>query len=184
MNEPYTLTEAIGRVIPALQPLGWTDVIYPRVQDQDRRTTGQDKADLVPMAYVGNNEYTDARPNDERGSVLFFRVVDPEKSDYDRTRFSPPHRIRARRNVTLIGWVNLDKLPAFNDQTGFTEQIKIDLKRALKYVPCVVAIGDYQDGKLSEVFKGYRVSDLDRKYDRMPFACFSLQLTLMMIEPN
>lgn len=183
MNEPKTLTQAIDRIRLALTPLLWTEMIYGRVSVQDRKTEGQAKSQVLPMVHRGDGEYLDCRPNDEQSSILFFVAPEPEKNDFNRSKHSPNHAIRTERNVTLIGWANQERLPSlFRDSTGFSELVKVDLKAALKWVPCVIRIGEFQDNPLSAVYKPFVVSTLDRKYDRWPFVCFRLELTVMTIE--
>jgi hypothetical protein len=187
MNEPKTLSEGIDRIRDKLITLEWTDIVQKRASIQSNQATGQDKPQIRPMVHVGNGEYLDCRPNDTYKSVVFFVSKDPEKNDYNLAMpkaHAPSHILRTQRAVTLIGWVNLAELPDYDDGTGFPELIKVELKNALKWVRCITSIGDYQDGPLSEVFKPFQVSDMDRKYDRWPFACFKLELTVMTIECN
>ena len=172
MNEPRTLTEAIDRVRTLLLPLPWSDQVFGRAHVQQQ----------LPRAYVSDGEYVDCRPNDEVRSVVFFYTTAAEKNDFDRSKHNPRHAIRARRDVVLIGWVNLESLNEYASPDGFPELIKKDLKTALKNEPCVVRIGDYQDGVLRDVFKPFNVTALNKKYDQWPFACFRLDLTLMTIE--
>ena len=169
MNEPRTLTEAINRIRNKLVILDWTDIVQGRASIQTTQSTGQERPQTRPMVHVGNGEYLDCRPNDEYKSVLFFVAKDVEKSDYNQAApkgHAPNHIIRTSRPLTLIGWANLQKLPGYDDGSGFPELIKLDLKNSLRWVRCVTAIGDFQDGPLNEVFKPFVVSDLDRKYDR------------------
>lgn len=183
MNEPKTLTEAINRIQTALIPLSWTEIIQGRATIQDRRTAGQPKAQLLPMVHVGEGEYLDCRPNDEHASILFFLATEPEQNDFNRAKHSPTHAIRTERAMSLIGWVNLSRLPSFvQDPTGFPELIKVDLKETLKYVSCVIRIGAFLDGPLAAVYKPIVVSELDRKYDRWPYCCFRLELVVQTIE--
>ena len=92
------------------------------------------------------------------------------------------HIIRTKRAVTLYGWVNLSGMAGFDDNSGFAELIKLDLKQSLKTTRCVIAIGDYTDGTVSETFKPFTISDLDRRYDRWPFHTFKIDLVLQTIE--
>lgn len=190
MNEPHNLSQAIARVqIALLAQLNWIqpETLFGRVHDQLRTVAGADKPVLLPMHYDGDGEYRLALPDDTRRSVVFFRAADVEKSDFDRARHSDPRRIRATRHVSLYGWVNANKFvdpqTSFPDETGYIELLKTNLKAALKPVGCVIRIGDWQDGPIEEVFRPYDVSSLRGKYDRYPYACFRLELTLMMIEP-
>ncbi|GAB3783300.1 hypothetical protein GCM10028818_41010 [Spirosoma horti] len=187
MNEPRTLTEALNRVRDKLVKLTWTDIVQGRVALHAEKLAGHDRPQPKPMVHVGNGEYLDCRPSDLYKSVIFFASKDSEKNEYNQAApfgHSQNHINRARRAVTLYGWVNLAKLPGYDDNSGFPEPIKIELKRVLQTVRCVIATGDYADGSITEVFKPFVVSDMDRKYDRWPYACFSLQLTMMTIETN
>ena len=185
MNEPRTLTEALNRVRDKLLTLDWADSVQNRVAMHGERLAGQDKPQTKPMLHVGNGEYLDCRPNDSYKSVIFFATNAAEKNDYNQAApfgHAQNHIIRTKRAVTLYGWVNLSTLAAFDDGSGFAELIKVDLKRALMLTRCVVAISDYADGTVSETFKPFTISDLDRKYDRWPFHTFSIQLTIQTIE--
>lgn len=179
---PNTLTEAIARVADRIAPLPWTDEVFGRVAYYPHQVAGQEKPAEVPMVLVGG-QYVDARPNDSYKSVVFFYAPDVEKSDFDRSKHSPHHAIRAERRVSLIGWVNLDRMPnGFGSTDGYAEAIKVNLKEALKWETCVVKIGDWADGDIGKVFKPFLVSDLNRRYSLSPFACWRLELTLMCIE--
>ncbi|GAB2582471.1 hypothetical protein [Spirosoma areae] len=187
MNEPRTLTEAIERIGNKLSGLEWTEVIYNRVAIHDVKLAGQDKPQIKPMAYVGNGEYADCRPNDNYTSVVFFASKDPEKNDYNQASpfgHAQNHINHATRAVTLYGWVNLSKLPDYDDGSGFPEKIKLQVKKSLQLVRCVTQITGYQDGVLPDVFRPFVVSDLDRKYDRWPTVAFRIDFTVMTVETN
>ena len=187
MNEPRTLTEAISRIQANLSQLDWTDKIYGRATIQDQNKVGDERPQLIPMAYASNGEYEDCRPNDSYKSILFFVATESEKNDYSLASpkgHAPNHILRAQRPVTLIGWANLANQPGYDDGSGFGELIKISLKNSLRSVRCVISIGNYQDGLLNEVYKPFVVSALDRKYNRWPHLAFRLELVLQYIETN
>lgn len=184
MNEPRNLTEAIVRVQTELRKLPWAEQtqFFGRVQLQEKQGLGQYKPQTVPMALnIETGEYTDARPNDNFTSVMFFFPMEAEQSDFDRAKFTSAHIIRSTRKVRLVGWVNLAKLPT-KGTDGFFEANKQTLKSLLKWTPCVKAIGEYEDRSLAKVFDGMQVTDVNKKYDQYPFTCFRIDLTLYMIE--
>jgi len=187
MNEPRTLTEAIARVGLALQALPWTDQVYGRAARQDQQGPGQERPQWIPLVHAGDGEYRDCRPNDDHRSVIFFATRENERNDWSQERpggHASGRVIRPRRAVSIIGWVNLSQLNgAWDDGSGFPELVKVSLKDTLKTLTsCVASIDEYIDEPLSEVYKGFRVSDLDRKYDRYPFACFRQDIHLYTIE--
>lgn len=194
MNEPRTLAEAINRIRTKLQLLPWTEQVFGRAHRHDAAPTGADKQQPVPWVYIREGEYRDVRPDDRYSSVLFFYTEQPEKSDFDRVKHSPVHAIRNRRAVTLYGWANLSKLTGYtvvdkpvgepdgcDIDDNFAEQLKVDIKTALKDVPCVILIGEYEDGTASRVFRPFVVSEAGQ-YDKMPYHCFRLELEVMTIE--
>lgn len=187
MNEPRTLTEAITRLQDKLSELDWTDQVFGRAAVYEEKLAGQDKGQIKPMVYnPASRDYIDARPSDKYDCVIFFTATAPEKNDWSQEKgfgHAQSHIIRPRRAVTLYGWINLGKFEQFDDGSGFPELIKLDLKQTLKTMTgCVASIGDYQDESMREAFKPFQVSDLDRRYDLWPYACFSLQLTVYTIE--
>lgn len=185
MNEPRNFTEAIDKVRSALAPLKWTDQIFGRAALHYRQTTGQNREQPLPMAYTGNGEYVDCRPNDRYKSVLFFAATDRERNEFSRWEgkgHTAGHILRPSRAFSLIGWVNMEALPDWDDQSGFAERIKTDLKAKLKTVACVAEIRDYVDTPINEVFRPFLVTDLNTKFDRMPFCVFRLDLVLQCVE--
>lgn len=185
MNEPRNFTEAINQLRSALLSLDWTDQVFGRAALHYRQGIGQTREQPLPMAYAGAGEYIDCRPNDAYKSVLFFAATDRERNEFSRAEgkgHTAGHIIRPSRAFALIGWVNLDALPDWDDQSGFAERIKLDLKAKLKTVGCVAAIGDYIDTPINEVFRPFLVTDLNTKFDRMPFCVFRLELVLQCVE--
>jgi hypothetical protein len=183
VNEPRTLTDAIKRIQERLLPIGFIDQLFGRVHLHDESKVGSERAQPIPKALIKDGEYIDCRPSDSYKSVLFFYAPDPEVSDFNRARHSPRHAIRTERNVVLIGWANMKKLAApYKSVDGFPEEIKVQIRNALKYEPCVLRISTWQDTTLQAAFAPFVVSASDRTYDRWPYVCWRLSLVVQCIE--
>lgn len=186
----------INRVIDAIKPkisaLDWSQYVYGRA------ITSLKDGFKLPYVYNEKKEYIAVLPNDNAYSQIFFRTNSDETTSFNNTNSRRP--ISFERGLSLIAWVNLERLPLAESALGYvyTEKLKEDIYSVLQSCSEVSAIERYVDDSFESVFNGYEIItsqrryienakdagvstrnelkklELEKKYALYPFACFRI----------
>lgn len=153
---------------------------------------------VAPIVYMGNNEYYDARPNDNLPATIFFRVNGDESTEMSQTKNRPVRQVLSTRPLSLIFWCDLTRInPLYKGDYLYTEPIKEELVGVLLRASQHVQSIDYiVDEPIERVFDGYTLvaNMLDREpgsasyirsprndrkqYGKYPFAGIRIDFTV------
>lgn len=180
-RHPAGLDGALTTLKEAIEGLGWTQgYTFLRAYEQRVVDTVTREVRIQPFVYMGGGEYYNALPNDNLPCTLFFRAAGPETIGVDKAaRNSRNVQPLAERPLSLLFWGDLQKIGTdYKADYPYTELIKEEVIKALAPLSCIKSIGSYVDEPFSEVFSGYDLTDPNKHYNRFPYACFRLDLTV------
>lgn len=186
------INRVIGAIRIKLSSLDWAQYVYGRA------ITSIKDGFKLPYIYNENGEYMVALPNDNTYCSMFFRTNSDESTSFkDQNKRRP---LGFERGLSLIVWVNLEKLPLAESALKYvyTEKLKEDVYKVLQSCSEVSSIDSYVDDNFENVFTGYEITtaqrryientkdagigtrnelkkiDLDKKYALYPYACFRI----------
>lgn len=149
------LNLVVKNIAANLETLTWLVDIYGRAYDFK-----SDKNKILPYFYLNNGDYVNVLPNDAVYSQCFFRAKGNESINFDTNKESRrKERTKFERNLSLIVWVNLEKLDySGNVDYIYTENLKLDVIKVLKSSHDVSKITAHYDEDTKKVFEGYDLS--------------------------
>jgi hypothetical protein len=171
IDQPANIVAAIQKIQTELAELPWLDVAYGLAstgfsQDPNGKTN------LEPEVYTGGGKYQLVTPNNFIASHLFFKQDSPARP----IEWVPFQDNQYVASVSIIVLVNLEKIKAamgFTWEHRFTEELKNEVLRLLKYNASFVISGIYDTPQ--EVFAGYTYDHLARQTFKHPEAGFRIQ---------
>ncbi|MFD2936319.1 hypothetical protein [Spirosoma flavum] len=158
--EPIGVDLVITTIQYALVGLTWLNQslgrVYPKIVD----------GKTEPWIYKDDAEYYRAYPNDTLESFSCIYAHDDEQPDKE---------IYQTRSVSIIIWVNLQKLGI---QTPSTEMLKREVWRVLRDLDCVLSFTVTKDQTTSgttAIYPGFDVSGLEDRYNTYPYGAFRVE---------
>ena len=187
IESPVGLDKAIQSIQQELATgLTWLEKSFGRAWEFKEVDPDTGKIERVPKAYSGEGEYFPVLPNDFLKAQSFITVRNEETwPAYSRATGNSKSR-----ELSIIFWFNLKEINPAKDYI-FTEELKTDVEKILKFNAYVASINKYFDERVEDVFDGYisqaesgrySVDDTKTQYLMYPYSGFRFDLTVAYTE--
>lgn len=178
--DPINLDAEIKKIQLALAALPWMDKSFGRAVT-GRKTEpglgGNIKVIRFPEVYSGNGEYYPALPNDHLKSQSFVKV---RRDRGIISEYEQHGQDVVTYGIDIIVVFNLEMIDAAKTYR-FTEELKKDIKAALKTVDSIKAITNIYE-EAADVFEGYDIDHNDWQTFKHPRGGFKFECDLSFTE--